>query len=187
MVPDHYLLDHRVPAAPNGDGCLNEEQLEELRKAGLRLQGLFGAPQDIEWAIDADGTLWLLQSRPVTTLFPAPPDTGDTRLYLEFGHIQGMLRPTTPMGVSLLKTTSSMWFAAVGATVDPRDPLPRLVPIGGRLYFDLTDFIRNKTMREGLPASLEVYGPRVQGAVRRMLDDPRFARGAACRSARAAP
>ncbi|GGK92124.1 phosphoenolpyruvate synthase [Planomonospora parontospora subsp. parontospora] len=175
VVPDHYVLGHQRPTAPDDDGCLDGERLGELRQAGRRLQESFGSPQDIEWAIDADGTLWLLQSRPITTLFPAPPHTGDMRLYLEFGHIQGMLRPATPMGVSLLKTASGMWFAAAGATVDPRDPLPRLVPIGGRLYFDLTGFIRNKTMRNGLRTSLEVYGPRVQDAVERMLDDPRFA------------
>ncbi|WP_327580447.1 PEP-utilizing enzyme [Nonomuraea sp. NBC_00507] len=175
VVPDHYVFGHQAPAVPNGDGCVGEEQLDELRDAGRRLQEHFGSPQDIEWAIDADGTLWLLQSRPITTLFPAPPDTGDTRLYLEFGHIQGMLRPTTPMGVSLLKTGSGMWFTEMGASIDPRDPLPRLVPIGGRLYFDLTDFMRNTSMRRRLGTSLQVYGPRVQGAVERMLDDPRFA------------
>ncbi|WP_049558627.1 PEP/pyruvate-binding domain-containing protein [Nonomuraea sp. SBT364] len=174
VVPDHHVLGHRTPVRDGGE-CLGREQLEELRKAGLRLQAHFGSPQDVEWAIDADGTLWLLQSRPVTTLFPAPPDTGDMRLYLEFGHIQGMLRPATPMGVSLLKVGSGTWFAAAGARVDPRDPLPRLVPIGGRLYFDLTDFVRNEAMRGRLGASLKVYGPRVQSAVERMLDDPRFA------------
>ncbi|GAA3443037.1 PEP/pyruvate-binding domain-containing protein [Planomonospora venezuelensis] len=174
VVPDHYVLGHQA-AVPDAGGCLGREQLGRLRDAGRRLQEHFGSPQDVEWAIDADGTLWLLQSRPITTLFPAPPDTGDMRLYLEVGHIQGMLRPVTPMGVSLLKMGSGMWFGAVGATVDPRDPLPRLVPIGGRLYFDLTDFIRSTTMREGLRTSLEVYGPRVRGAVERMLDDPRFA------------
>ncbi|MFE0156286.1 PEP/pyruvate-binding domain-containing protein [Nonomuraea sp. NPDC059007] len=175
VVPDHYVLDHQASAVSADDGCLSRGQLDALRAAGRRLQAHFGGPQDIEWAIDADGTLWLLQSRPITTLFPAPPDTGDTRLYLEFGHIQGMLRPTTPMGVSLLKTGAGQWFKAAGAAVDPRNPLPRLVPIGGRLYFDLTDFVRSKAMRKRLGTSLEVYGPRVQGAVARMLDDPRFA------------
>ncbi|MEV0584559.1 PEP/pyruvate-binding domain-containing protein [Nonomuraea sp. NPDC050310] len=175
VVPDHYLLDHRTPAGPATTGCLNRTQLEALRQAGRRLQAHFGAPQDIEWAIDAAGELWLLQSRPITTLFPAPPDTGDTRLYLEFGHIQGLLRPTTPMGVSLLKVGASLWFKAAGASVDPRDPLPRMVPIGGRLYFDLTDFVRAKAMRKRLGASLEVYGPRVRDAVTHVLDDPRFA------------
>ncbi|TDD01719.1 pyruvate, water dikinase [Nonomuraea deserti] len=165
VVPDHYEFD---------DDAAQDGWLEDLRTAGLRLREHFGSPQDIEWAVDRDGTLWLLQSRPITTLFPAPPATGETRLYLEIGHIQGMLRPMTPMGVSMLKAGAAPWFEAVGAKVERRDPLPRMVPIGGRLYFDLTDFLRNKAIRKRLGVSLEVYGPRVQGAVRRMLDDPRF-------------
>ncbi|MEV4222768.1 PEP/pyruvate-binding domain-containing protein [Nonomuraea sp. NPDC049725] len=166
VVPDHYEFDDDAPQTG---------WLEELRAAGLRLREHFGSPQDVEWALDRDGVLWLLQSRPVTTLFPAPPATADTRLYLEFGHIQGMLRPMTPMGVSMLRTGAGLWFEAAGARIDRRDPLPRMVAIGGRLYFDLTDFLRSRAMRDRLGTSLEVYGPRVQGAVRRMLDDPRFA------------
>ncbi|WP_340687878.1 PEP/pyruvate-binding domain-containing protein [Amycolatopsis coloradensis] len=176
VVPDHYVLDHHARTVPRlPEGCLGTRELEQLRDAGLRLQQHFGSPQDIEWAIDSDGVLWLLQSRPITTLFPSPPDTGEARLYLEFGHIQGMLRPCTPMGVSLLKAGSALWFHAHGVHGDPRDPLPRLVPIGGRLYFDLTDFVRHKAMRKRLSTSLQVYGPRVQGAVEHMMTDPRFA------------
>ncbi|MEW9552221.1 PEP/pyruvate-binding domain-containing protein [Nonomuraea sp. NPDC050783] len=175
VVPDHHVLRQGTPAVPNPDGCLDAGQLEELRAAGARLQAHFGSPQDVEWAIDAEGTLWLLQSRPVTTLFPQPPDTGDTRLYLEAGHTQGMLRPCTPMGVSVLKAGAALWFEAAGARVDPRDPLPRMVPIGGRIFFDLTDFLRSRALRARLGPSLEVYGPRVQSAVLHMLDDPRFA------------
>ncbi|MEO3799781.1 PEP/pyruvate-binding domain-containing protein [Nonomuraea sp. B1E8] len=166
VVPDHHEFD---------DDAAQDGWLEDLRTAGLRLREHFGSPQDIEWAVDRDGALWLLQSRPITTLFPAPPATGETRLYLEFGHIQGMLRPMTPMGVSMLKAGAAPWFEAAGAKLDQRDPLPRMVPIGGRLYFDLTDFLRNKAIRRRLGASLEVYGPRVQGAVQRMMHDPRFA------------
>ncbi|WP_236808713.1 PEP/pyruvate-binding domain-containing protein [Amycolatopsis albispora] len=173
VVPDHYVLAHHSPATAR-NGWLDAHQLDQLREAGARLQRHFGAPQDIEWAIDADGVLWLLQSRPVTTLFPLPPDTGETRLYLEFGHIQGMLRPCTPMGVSLLKTGAAMWFHAHGVRDALRDPLPRLTPIGGRLYFDLTDFVRSKFLRKRLRTSLEVYGPRVRAAVERAMDDPRF-------------
>ncbi len=174
VVPDHYVLREGALAAANPGGCLRADQLERLRAAGLRLQEHFGSPQDVEWAIDADDTVWLLQSRPVTTLFPLPPDTGDMRLYLEFGHMQGMLRPCTPMGVSLLKTGASLWFEVMGAKVDRRDPLPRLVPIGGRIFYDMTDYLRNRAMRRRLGPALEVYGPRVQTAVLSMMDDPRF-------------
>ncbi|MFC5746259.1 PEP/pyruvate-binding domain-containing protein [Actinomadura rugatobispora] len=173
VVPDHYALGPS-PSGPDA-GSLDRHRLRQLRDAGRRLQAHFGAPQDIEWAIDPDGTLWLLQSRPITTLFPLPPDTGETRLYLEFGHIQGMFRPCTPMGVAMLKAGSAMWLRGRGAKLDRRDPMPRLVPIGGRLYFDLTDFVRNKVLRKRLRAGLRIYGPRVQSAVERMMTDPRFA------------
>ena len=36
------------------------------------MEGAFGTPQDIEWAVDADGHAWLTQSRPITTLYPVP-------------------------------------------------------------------------------------------------------------------
>lgn len=67
---DHYILDD---VAPTETGCLTSTQLARLRAVGERLQAHFGCPQDVEWAIDADDVLWLLQSRPITSLFPAPP------------------------------------------------------------------------------------------------------------------
>lgn len=45
--------------------CLQDEQLVELVSQYLRIEQIFGPPQDVEWAF-AEDTLWLLQSRPVT-------------------------------------------------------------------------------------------------------------------------
>jgi pyruvate, water dikinase len=72
ITPDHYTLDRRgavkrrriagtAPVLDDGD-CI------ELAKVGRRLAAMYGAPQDVEWAFDADGTLFLLQSRPVTAI-----------------------------------------------------------------------------------------------------------------------
>jgi pyruvate, water dikinase len=46
---------------------LSVSDLQHLRDLGLRLEGCFGAPQDVEWSISGHD-LWLLQSRPITTL-----------------------------------------------------------------------------------------------------------------------
>lgn len=46
----------------------------ELFKYATRLETAYGSPQDIEWAV-AKGKLYILQSRPVTTLSPGNPDT----------------------------------------------------------------------------------------------------------------
>ncbi|MCM0676791.1 pyruvate, water dikinase, partial [Micromonospora phytophila] len=167
-VVDHYVLDG---SAQQGAGCLTPAQLAELRRVGERLQDHFGCPQDVEWAVDRDGTLWLLQSRPITTLFPLPPDTGKPlpRVYLEFGHVQGMLRPVTPMGMSTLKAQVAAMLASFGIRVD-------IVDIGGRLYGDLTDLARTRSSRKRLVKLMAVdFGPRAQAVMQHVLADPRFA------------
>ncbi|MFG1894802.1 PEP/pyruvate-binding domain-containing protein [Micromonospora zamorensis] len=175
---DHYLLDgaatadHYVDGVPRDDmGCLTSAHLAELRATGERLQAHFGSPQDVEWAIDADDVLWLLQSRPITSLFPLPPRTGEPlpRVYLEFGHVQGMLQPVTPMGMSTLRTQIAAMLAALGVRVD-------IVDIGGRLYGDLSDLARDRSSRKRLVKLLAVdFGPRAQAVMQHVLADPRFA------------
>ncbi len=63
-----------------GDACITGDQVRALAALGARVEAHYGAPQDTEWAIDADGVLWLTQARPITTLFPLPataPPPGD--------------------------------------------------------------------------------------------------------------
>ncbi|WP_433131558.1 PEP/pyruvate-binding domain-containing protein [Micromonospora sp. CA-240977] len=165
---DHYVLDGVERA---DTGCLTSAHLADLRATGDRLQAQFGCPQDVEWAIDADGVRWLLQSRPITTLFPLPPESGKPlpRVYLEFGHVQGMLQPVTPMGMSTLRTQIAAMLAALGVRVE-------IVDIGGRLYGDLTDLARDRSARRRLVKLLAVdFGPRAQAVMRHVLADPRFA------------
>ena len=70
ITPDHYIADRtgevKTERLVHG-GVLTRDELRTLVEAGTSLEGQFGMPQDIEWAI-AGGTLYLLQSRPVTTL-----------------------------------------------------------------------------------------------------------------------
>ncbi|MBB2947589.1 pyruvate,water dikinase [Actinoplanes lutulentus] len=142
-----------------------------LRQAGERLQALFATPQDVEWAIDHAGEFWLLQSRPITTLFPAPPahDGPLPRIYVEFGHVQGMLRPVTPMGMSSLQRMITGMLAALGVHAE-------VVDIGGRLYGDLSDLARSPSARKRLVKLMAVdFGPRAQAVMEHVLADPRFA------------
>ncbi|MGK5685511.1 PEP/pyruvate-binding domain-containing protein [Actinoplanes sp. URMC 104] len=142
---------------------------DPLGELGERLQALLGEPQDVEWAADGHGVLWVLQARPITTLFPAPPPSDDLRVYLEFGHVQGMLQPATPMGMDTLKDLVKAMLAPLGLHVDITD-------IGGRLYGDLTGLVRDPVARRRLVPLLAVdFGPRAQAVVRHVLDDPRFA------------
>jgi pyruvate,water dikinase len=69
VTPDHYVLDRAGIVKREHlvlGGVLDQAELRELAAMGKRLEQHFGSPQDIEWAID--DRLYLLQSRPVTTL-----------------------------------------------------------------------------------------------------------------------
>ncbi|RSM74296.1 pyruvate, water dikinase [Actinoplanes sp. ATCC 53533] len=167
---DHYVLGETPPVAA---GCVPPELLARLRTVGERLQDRAGGPQDVEWAVDGSGTLWLLQSRPITTLFPAPPPAAGPgpgpRVYVEFGHVQGMLQPVTPMGLSTLKAQIAGMLAALGIRAE-------IVDIGGRLYGDLTEQARHPAARKRLIKAMAVdFGPRAQAAMAHVLADPRFA------------
>ena len=65
-----------VAAERRGVACLDDEQLGTLVELGRRVERHFGGHQDVEWAIDADGELFVLQSRPVTV---APRKAGPAK------------------------------------------------------------------------------------------------------------
>ncbi|MFC8528037.1 phosphoenolpyruvate synthase [Nocardia sp. NPDC057227] len=65
--PGDGLVTTDVPAERRAARVLDPAELAELARHGRELAAALGSPQDIEWAIDADG-LWFLQARPITTL-----------------------------------------------------------------------------------------------------------------------
>jgi phosphohistidine swiveling domain-containing protein len=72
-TPTQYVLgleDCRVVERRPGaeDVHLDRKALQELCQYALELQAHFGTPQDIEWAMDRAGKLWILQSRPITRI-----------------------------------------------------------------------------------------------------------------------
>ncbi|MBW2726471.1 MAG: pyruvate, water dikinase, partial [Deltaproteobacteria bacterium] len=73
-TPDHYLLD-RSGAVLHSDlvgehPILTPSQLQQLLAEAREAEADRGVPLDLEWAIDAEGQLWWLQARPITTLGP---------------------------------------------------------------------------------------------------------------------
>ncbi len=53
-----------------GRPALDDGEVMRLAHAAVRIEQHYGFPQDVEWALDPDGALWVLQSRPVTTSLP---------------------------------------------------------------------------------------------------------------------
>lgn len=70
VTPDHYVIDRAGNLKREqivDRRVLDADELRQLAALGCELEKRFGCPQDIEWAIE-DGQLYLLQSRPITTL-----------------------------------------------------------------------------------------------------------------------
>ena len=57
---------------------LDDDEVRAIADLGRRIEAHYGAPQDTEWAIDAAGAIWMLQSRPVTVAAPTHPDAAES-------------------------------------------------------------------------------------------------------------
>ncbi|WP_407708871.1 PEP/pyruvate-binding domain-containing protein [Arthrobacter nitrophenolicus] len=178
-VPGGGTRTIEAPDAAAGE-CLDDAQATALARLGRQAEQYFGAPQDIEWAIDGSGTLWLTQSRPITTLYPVPQRTGaqggtGTRVYLCFSLAQGLTRPITPMGRAVFRLiASSVAQAARFHVPDPRKGPSPYAEAGQRLYFDLTTPLRSTVGRWILPRVFDIMEARSATLLRQLFDEPAF-------------
>jgi rifampicin phosphotransferase len=156
--------------------CVTDDQIRALAALGARVETLYGAPQDIEWAIDAGGFLWLTQARPITTLYPLPERPADgLRVYFCFSLAQGLYRPITPMGLSAFRVVSSSAADLFGAPVADRLAGAReFVEAGGRIFIDVTGVMRSRVGRDLVPRIFDVMEARSAKVLRGLFDDPRL-------------
>ena len=143
-----------VEPAQQGEPALTDAQVVRLVRLGRRIEAHFGCPQDIEWCLVDDG-FQIVQSRPITTLFPIP-EAGDraNHVYVSVGHQQMMTDPMKPLGLSLWQLTT---------------PRP-MYEAGGRLFVDVAQGLASPASRAGL---LEVLGrsdPLIRDALQTILE-----------------
>ncbi|RAG80544.1 hypothetical protein DN069_37570, partial [Streptacidiphilus pinicola] len=72
-------------------------------------------PQDVEWCLADDG-FHIVQSRPITTLFPVPrAEDADHHVYVSVGHGQMMTDAMRPLGLSMWQLTAMVAMHEAGA------------------------------------------------------------------------
>ncbi len=185
IEPDEYIVDKtsgeikRVKiGSKNGatEQALTETQIKELARTGDKIQDNYGVPQDVEWATYGD-QIYILQSRPVTGLYPLPLGAKPMPLevYGSFGHVQGVLQPLTPMGIDVILQMLGYIMRKLGGTLSPRKN-KRFVVAGGRLYSNATEVIRNKRYHWVTEAVLRFVEPGMGSAVTEILKDQRIMR-----------
>ena len=160
--------------------CVSDAQAVALADLGRRVEAHFGSPQDIEWALDGDGTIWLTQARPITSLYPVPPSRdGALRAFVCASLAQGLTRPITPMGLAafgVIGAGAAQVFGFPGpSTSDPVAPPPAFASVGGRAFIDVTALIRNTVGRAAAIRVLGIMEARTGVVLRGLIAAPAFA------------
>jgi pyruvate,water dikinase len=133
--------------------ALTDEQILQLESMGRKIEAHFGCPQDIEWCLVGD-TFYIVQSRPITTLYPIPEATDqENHVYVSVGYQQMMTDPMKPLGLSVWQLTAGrpMYIA------------------GGRLFVDVAPDLASPAKREVLVNVLGKSDPLIRDALRTIL------------------
>jgi phosphoenolpyruvate synthase/pyruvate phosphate dikinase len=140
--------------------ALTDAQVVRLVQLGRRIEAHFGRPQDIEWCL-VDDDLQIVQSRPITTLFPIPEAADrENHIYISVGHQQMMTDAMTPLGLSFWQMTT---------------PAP-MAEAGGRLFVDVTQRLASPAARDGLLEAIGRSDPLTGDALHTVLERDDFIR-----------
>jgi phosphoenolpyruvate synthase/pyruvate phosphate dikinase len=133
---------------------LTDAQVVRLVELGRRLEAHFGRPQDIEWCLVDDG-FQIVQSRPITTLFPIPvADDGEPHVYVSVGHGQMMTDPMKPLGLSVHQLVA----------------IPKMHEAAGRLFVDVAARLASPATRAATLGALGKGDPLIGDALQTVLD-----------------
>jgi len=145
--------------------ALTDEQILRLERLGRKIEEHFGRPQDIEWCL-ADDTFYIVQSRPITTLYPIPaapsaslwrpmePNDQENHVYVSVGHQQMMTDAMKPLGLSFFLLTT---------------PAP-MRTAGGRLFVDVTPLLASPGNRMTLLATMGQHDPLMKDALMTIIE-----------------
>ncbi|GGL60482.1 phosphoenolpyruvate synthase [Sporolactobacillus putidus] len=134
--------------------ALTDEQILQLERMGRKIEEHFGCPQDIEWCL-VDDTFSIVQSRPITTLYPIP-DANDqeNHAYLSVGHQQMMTDAMKPLGISFWQLTAARpMFTA-----------------GGRLFVDVTTMLASPVSKQALLNGMGQHDPLIKDALMTIIE-----------------
>ncbi|PFN63529.1 phosphoenolpyruvate synthase [Bacillus cereus] len=137
---------------------LSEQQILQLAQIGRQIEAYFGCPQDIEWCL-VDDTIYIVQSRPITTLYPIPEvNDGENHVYISVGHQQMMTDAMKPLGLSFFLLTTSA-------------PMRKA---GGRLFVDATQQLALPASRDYLINTLGKSDSLVRDALTTIVERDNF-------------
>jgi phosphoenolpyruvate synthase/pyruvate phosphate dikinase len=153
-LPAGGTREQAIEPAQQGQPALTDAQVVRLAELGRRIEGHFGCPQDIEWCLVDEG-FQIVQSRPITTLFPIP-EVGDrdNHVYVSVGHQQMMTDAMKPLGISVWQLTA----------------FRPMHEAGGRLFVDVTGDLASPVSRDRVMGALGRSDPLIGDALQTVLE-----------------
>ena len=153
-LPGGGTREEAVDPGRQEQPALTDAQVLRLAQLGRRIEANLGRPQDIEWCL-VDDAFQIVQSRPITTLFPIPEVADEANhVFISVGHQQMMTDPMKPLGLSVWQLTT---------------PRPMYVA-GGRLFVDVAKDLAlpaSRTRLLDLAKSDPLIGDALQSIVER--------------------
>jgi pyruvate,water dikinase len=163
------VTDGRAMARRQPERALERRQAAAVARAARQVAARRGTPQDIEWAIDERGELWILQARPMTALPPevswASPARGAYTRQLRLG--EWISEPVTPLFESwLLSAMEERMHQLYMQFLGQRAPLPHHVVVNGWYFYSL-NWLSAKSLLRSLPGIVAhvVRNPKASGGV----------------------
>jgi rifampicin phosphotransferase len=159
-LKDGGTKEQEIEAERQNKQVLTDEQILQLEHIGRKIEEHFGHPQDIEWCL-ADDTFYIVQSRPIATLYPIPQaNDEENHVYVSVGHQQMMTDAMKPLGLSLWQLTAArpMYIA------------------GGRLFVDVTQELASPARRGIIVDVLGKSDPLIKDALMTILERGDFIR-----------
>lgn len=148
----------QIDSAQQKIQTLSERQILQLEQIRRQIEAYFGCPQDIEWCL-ARNTFYIVQSRPITTLYPIPEENdGGNHVYISVGHQQMMTDAMKPLGLSFFLLTTSA-------------PMRKA---GGRLFVDATQQLASPASRDYLINTLGKSDPLIRDALTTVVERDNF-------------
>lgn len=157
--------------------ALTDEQILRLAVIGRKIEAHFGSPQDIEWCL-ADDEFYIVQSRPITTLYPIPKvNDAENRVFISVGHNQMMTDALKPLGMSFfqLKVPSKMHeaggrlFVDVTAALASPESRKKLIQTFGQSDVLITDALKTISRRKGFIKPVPENKSKQAGYVEKVL------------------
>ena len=153
--------------------ALSDDEILKLAALGEGVQKEYGSPQDIEWAF-ADGNLYLLQARAITSLYPVPEVSFDPlKVWFSFGAVQGLLQPITPLGQDSIKLVLAGAAALFGFKLNYEN-IDFMKVAGERLWVQLDGVVRNPIGGRVYKTLLPIVEPSTANILAQLVNDPRL-------------